>query len=146
MYGTSDYMANGYLARKGEGRYEGEIMVEGISLSPIQGMYFKSNEGKMMLWIKRKRILEYDDINMRYTEREREPRFETYMNEVVEYNERRIAFRGEFMFLRLRFTIIGIWDTILGNKKDRLNLYVERMPMEQQTIVNNINKLRKEKT
>ena len=142
---SSDYMANGYLTRKGDGRYEGEIMVEGINLSPIQGMYFKSNDKKMMLWIKRKRILEYDDVNMRYTEREREPRFETYMNEVVEYNERRIAFRGEFMFLRLRFTIIGIWDTILGNKKDRLNLYVERMPMEQQTIVKNINRLRKEK-
>ena len=145
MYSISDNMANGYLARRGDGRYEGEIMVEGINLSPIQGMYFKNGD-KMMLWIKRKRILEYDDINMRYIEREREPRLETYMNEVVEFNERRIAFRGEFMFLRLRFSIIGIWDNVLGNKKDRLNLYVERMPIEQQTIVNGINRLKKERT
>jgi hypothetical protein len=32
-----------------------------------------------------------------------------------------------------------VWDKILGNEKQRLNLFVERLPMSQQTIVNSIN-------
>ena len=128
---------SGYIERKSEGRYEGNISVEGINLSPIQAVYFK-NEGETYLWLKRKQLLEYDHETMSYTKREREPRWECYLKKQVEGST--VAYKGEFAFMHFKFSITGVWDKILGqDKKQRLNLFVERLPMNQQTIINSIN-------
>lgn len=128
---------NGYLERKQGGRYEGKITVEGVNLSPIVGQYFKKGE-KTYLWLKRKRLLEYDTNTQTYNERERKPQWEAYLEKQLDGDM--VAFKGEFVFLRFRFEIRGVWDKILGQEKQqRLNLYVERMPLAQQTIINGIN-------
>jgi hypothetical protein len=46
--------------------------------------------------------------------------------------------------LRFRYSIVGVWDNILGKDKQRLNLFVERLPMSQQTIVNRINERKRD--
>lgn len=136
-----DYI-NGYLERKQGGRFEGKITIEGINLSPIVGQYFKK-DGKTYLWLKRKRLLEYDSQTQAYKERERVPQWEAYL--VKQIDEDTTTFKGSFVFLRFRFEIQGVWDKILGREKQqRLNLYVERLPMGQQTIINEINE-RKQK-
>lgn len=129
--------ANGYLERAGNGSYQGRLNIEGIDISPIVGVYFRK-ENETYLWLKRQRILEYDDVNQRYIEREAQPKWEVYMKKQTDNNV--VSFKGEFFFLRFRFTIIGFWDKVLGNDKHhRLNLVVERMQMSQQTIINKIN-------
>ena len=58
-----------------------------------------------------------------------------------------VAFKGQFMFMRFKFSIVGVWDTVIGKDKSRMNLFVDRLPMSQQTILNDINeRKRKEKT
>lgn len=136
-----DYI-NGYLERKQGGRYEGKITIEGINLSPIVGQYFKK-DGKTYLWLKRKKLLEYNEATQTYNERERTPQWEAYLEKQL--NDDTVVFKGEFLFLRFRFSIQGVWDKILGNEKQqRLNLFVERFPNAQQTIINEINE-RKQK-
>ena len=42
--------------------------------------------------------------------------------------------------MRFRFKIEGVWDSVLGmDKKHRLNLFIERLHMSEQTIINSIN-------
>lgn len=129
----------GYIERQRGGTYEGRINVEGIDLSPIEGSYFKEG-GKMFLWLKRKPVLEYDINTMKYLQRSSEPYWECYLEKQSSEN---IAYKGEFTFIRFKFTITGIWDDVLGIDKSRLNLYVERMPRQNQTIINAINKRNK---
>jgi hypothetical protein len=50
------------------------------------------------------------------------------------------AFVGIFVFMRFKFKIVGFWDDVLGRDKRRLNLFVDRLPMEEQSIINGINK------
>ena len=126
---------DGYLQRTRSGRFEGEIRVRNVNLSPIEGVYFKE-DGKMYLWIRRKPILEYDDVEQKYKARAREPRWEAYLEK---QNGGIPAYKGEFFFLRMRYTISGIWDVVLGMEKNRLNFLVEQCPMKEQTIVNKIN-------
>lgn len=126
---------NGFLERKSGGRYEGKLSIEGIDLSPIEGVYFQDG-GKQYLWIKRKPLIEYDYESQTYKKRPREPRWETYLEKQVENNS--VAYKGEFHLLHFRFSIVGTWDMVLGKDKQRLNLYVERMPMKEQTIIKNI--------
>lgn len=129
--------ANGYLERAANGSYQGRLTIEGIDISPIIGVYFRK-ENETYLWLKRQRILEYDDVNQKYIEREAQPKWEVYLKKQT--NDNVVAYTGEFFFLRFRFSIIGFWDKILGNDKHhRLNLLVERMQMSQQTIINKIN-------
>ena len=135
-----DYI-NGYIERKSASEYLGGITIEGIDLSPIQAQYFKRDD-ETWLWIKRKQLLEYDSHTMKYTKREREPRFEAYLKK--QNNDGTFAYVGEFLFMRFKFKIVGIFDSFLENKK-RLNLYVERLPMSEQTIINGINQRKQDK-
>lgn len=147
MQQRDDYgYVNGFVERKQGGRYEGKVSVEGIDLSPIVGVYFKRGN-KSFLWIKRKKILEYDNQECKFTERERKPMFECYLEKQIDNKEDIVAYKGEFFFMRFRFSIVGVWDRILGHdEKQRLNLYVERLPMAEQTIINGINKRKNDNT
>ena len=129
---------NGYVERKSGGSYEGVLRFEGgIDLSPIQAVYFKK-DGSDYLWLKRKPLLEYDEKTETYRRREREPRWECYLKKQMDGNT--VIYKGEFTFMRFKFYIDGVWDGVLGlDEKQRLNLYVERMPMSMQTIINGIN-------
>lgn len=130
-------VSDGYIERKSEGRFEGVLKVDGVELSPIEGQYFKK-DGDIWLWLKRKPVLEYCEDTQAYDKREREPAWECYMQKQVEGQT--VAFKGEFMFMRLRYYISGVWDSVLGmDSRQRLNIFVERMPRNRQTIINGIN-------
>ena len=135
--------SDGYVQRNSDGSFGGAIKIEGVDLSPIEAVYFK-RDGDTYLWLKRKPLLEYDHKTESYKERQKEPRWECYLKKQLE--EGAVAFKGEFIFLRFRFNIVGVWDAVLGNdKKQRLNLYIERLPLSQQTIINNINERKRNK-
>ena len=135
-----DYV-NGYVERKKDGTYGGSLTIEGITLQGgITAVYFK-DEGESYLWLRRKKVLEYDFESQSYRERDAKPQFEAYLKKQIDNNA--VAYKGEFIFMRFKFSITGVWDKILGNDKQRLNLYVERLPHSQQTIINSINKARK---
>lgn len=126
---------NGYIERKKDGHYDGEISIEGISLSPIEATFFEE-EGKNYLWLKRKQMLEYDAESQSYKTRHREPRWEAYLSKV---GDGVIAYKGEFMFLKFAFGITAVWDKVTGIDKQRLNFFIERKPLNKQTIILNIN-------
>jgi hypothetical protein len=136
---TDDFV-NGYIERKQNGLYEGKLSIEGILLPSISAVYFE-DDGENYLWIKRKKILEYDFESQTYKEREARPQFEAYLKKQV--SDGAIAYKGEFVFMRFKFSITGVWDKILGMDKKRLNLFVERLPMSKQTIINSINESRR---
>lgn len=132
---------NGYLERKSGGRYEGDIKIEGIDLSPIVGVFFQQ-EGKNYLWLRRKEMLVYDYDQQQYKTRKREPRWQAYLEKKIG-DKGVVAYKGEFYFMRFRFSIVGVWDSVLGMENARMNFYVERFPMEKQDILNGINNARK---
>ena len=123
---------NGYIERTREGRYEGEIVIEGVSLSPIVGVMFKQDD-KNYLWVRRKEMLVYNSERQCYISQKREPRWEAYLEKQTKNNL--VTYKGEFAFLRFRFSIIGMWDSIIGRDKSRINFYVERLPMAKQDII-----------
>ena len=133
---------NGSIERRNGGRYEGTIKIQGIDLSPIEATFFKDDNGEQYLWLKRTPIMQYDFDTQTYTSRKRKPVFEAYLKKQLD--DKSIAYKGEFMFMRWKFSIMGIWDGILGKDNQRLNLFVERLPMSQQTILNDINERRKQ--
>lgn len=128
----------GYIERRQNGRYGGKVNIEGVVLDGVVGVYFKK-DGDSYLWLRREKVLEYDEKTMTYKEREARPQWEAYLKKQLEDDT--VAYKGEFNFLRFRFSIVGVWDRILGNdKRQRLNLYVERLPTSHQVIINAINK------
>ena len=134
---TPDGYINGFIERVSGGSYRGRLSIDGVDISPIDGVYFKEGATNY-LWLKRRRILEYDDVTDTYKERDAKPKWESYLKK--QSTDGVVAYKGEFVFMRFRFTIIGVWDRILGkDKRHRLNLFVERMSINQQTIINSIN-------
>ena len=131
---------NGYVQRV-SGKYIGELSIDGIRLQGgISAVYFEDG-GEKYLWIKRKKVLEYNFESQSYRERDARPQFEAYLKKTV--GDSTVSYKGEFVFMRFKYSIVGIWDKILGADKNRLNLFVERLPESQQTIINNINKAKK---
>ena len=137
MYSYDDGYVNGYLERTAGGAYVGRLTIDGVDISPIVGVYFKSDDGVMWLWLKRRTILEFDDESQSYKSREARPRWEVYMRKVGDGS---VAYRGVFGFMRFRYSITGVWDKVLGKDERyrRLNFFVERLPMAEQTVVNGI--------
>jgi hypothetical protein len=131
---NEDYI-NGYLERNSDGRYKGTLKIDGVSLSPIEGLYFKE-DGKMFLWLKRSPMLEYDDMTKSYQKREREPRWQAYLEKNEEGGS--VAFSGKFIFLRFCYSIVGVIDKTFGKERNRLNFFVERMPSDKQVVLNSI--------
>ena len=83
--------------------------------------------------------MEYSFERQEYINRERRPRLDIYMKKQVD-GDGVVAYKGEFMFMRFKFSITGVWDSILGkDTRQRLNLYVERLPLSQQTLLQSIN-------
>lgn len=126
--------SSGYIERVSKGCYEGALDVEGVDLTPIEGVYFQE-DAESLLWLKRKPVIEYNSFEMKYLPRPAEPRWEAYLKKEEKDG---IAYRGEFVFLHFRYAIVGIWDIGLSDR-NRLNLYVERLPMTEQNIINSIN-------
>lgn len=131
---------DGFLESKSNGRYEGELSIEGISLSPIVGVMFKEN-GKTYLWLRRKDMLVYDMETQRYIKKKKVPQWEAYLEKHLTNNL--VSYKGVFCFMRFRFSIVGIWDNVFGRDKKRINFFVERLPQEQQDIINELNDIRK---
>ena len=135
MIDLGDYI-NGHIERKSGGKYEGQIIVDGVDLSPIEATYFVQDH-KNYLWIRRKPIMEFDIERQQYITRKRKPDFECYLEKQV--NGGVVEYKGVFTFLRFRYSMVGVWDRILGKDLQRLNLYVERLPLKEQTILKGIN-------
>lgn len=135
MSDFGDYV-NGYVQRQSGGTYQGNITIDGVALGAIEGMYFEQDR-KKYLWIKRRPIMEYDMDLGQYRTRKPMPAFECYLEKQIDDNV--VAYKGFFTFLRFKYSVVGVWDKILGKEKQRLNLYVERLPMKQQTILKSIN-------
>jgi hypothetical protein len=104
-------------------------------------VFFVNDNGEKYLWLKRKKILEYDSKTQTYKEREAKPQWEAYLKKQKDGDT--IAYKGNFIFMRFKYSIIGVWDRILGMDRQRLNLYVERLPMNEQTIINSVNETKK---
>ena len=132
---VEDYI-NGYIQRSQGGSYDGKITIEGILLPAISAVFFK-DDGENYLWLKRKNVLEYNHESQTYREREAKPKWEAYLKKQLDNDT--VAYKGEFFFMHFKYSISGVWDKVLGNDKQRLNLFVERLPMSQQTIINSIN-------
>jgi hypothetical protein len=132
---VEDYI-NGYIQRSQGGSYDGKITIEGILLPAISAVFFKDN-GENYLWLKRKKVLDYDYESQTYKEREAKPQWEVYMKKQLEDNV--VAYKGEFFFLHFKYSIVGVWDKVFGIDKKRLNLFIERLPLSQQTVINAIN-------
>lgn len=126
---------NGFLKRNRDKKHEGSLNIDGVDISPIEGMYFVQNN-KQYLWLKRKPMLVYDEKTMSYKTKTKEPRWECYLTKQIGGS---IDYRGTFMFLRFKYSIVGIWDSVF----DRLNLYVDRLPINEQTIIKEINSNKK---
>jgi hypothetical protein len=142
MIDYGDYI-NGHIERKKSGAYEGGVTIDGITLPSIQAVFFVNDNGEKYLWLKRKKILEYDFESQAYHERDAKPQFEAYLKKQLDGNA--VAYKGEFVFMRFKYSITGVWDRVLGNDKQRLNLFVERLPLAEQTIINSINESKKKK-
>ena len=130
---------NGFIEKAVGGKYEGRLSIEGIDISPIEGVYFKQG-GRFYLFLKRQDVLEYDQQTKTYANRKASPYWECCL---VKQQGGVVAYKGEFVFCRFKFTISAIWDKVMTDK-DRLNLFVERVPMSEQVIINNINKRKRE--
>lgn len=143
MIGSNGEHINGYLERKANGRYEGEMCFEGITLSPITGVMFEKDD-KKYIWLKRKDMLVYDMDSSRYVQKKREPRWEAYL--VKQIDGSTVAYKGEFCFMTFCFSIVGIWDRVVGWERGRMNFFVERLPMNNQKIINSISKRKWETT
>lgn len=127
---------NGHIERKRNGLYEGSVTIEGIELQGgITAVFFQEN-GENYLWLRRKRVLEYDDVHEIFKERDAKPQWEAYLKKQMDNDV--VAYKGDFIFMRFKYSIVGVWDRILGKDNQRLNLYIERLPMAQQSIINNI--------
>ena len=134
-----DDYTNGYVQKVG-GKFEGELTIEGINLQGgITAVYF-SDGGENYLWLRRKRVLDYDYESQTYREREARPKWEAYLKKCIDDGV--VSYKGEFVFMRMKFSIVGVWDSVLGIERSRLNLFVERLPMQEQSIINSINESR----
>lgn len=135
----NDSYVNGFVERVHNGSYRGRVVVDGVVIDNVIGVYFVDKKsGDNYLWLRRDKVLEYDEKTKSYKERSARPVWEAYLKKQLDSDA--VAYKGEFNFLRFRYSITGVWDRILGNdKKQRLNLFVERLPMSQQTIINGIN-------
>lgn len=131
----SEDFIDGYVEKDQDGTYGGKIKIDGVDLSPICASLFKEN-GVPYLWLRRKPIMDYDAASSSYKTRAREPQWESYLKKDGVSG----MYKGVFVFLRFKYSITGIWDSSFGmDSQQRLNLFVERLPISEQTILQSIN-------
>lgn len=126
---------SGYVERKKDGDYSGVLKIDGVDLSPIVATLFRQ-DGNKYLWLRRKDIMEYDYDTSSFITRKREPQWECYLESGLQNNSP--IMKGQFIFLRFKYSITGVWDVVIGEKQ-RINLFVERLPLKAQTLLNEIN-------
>lgn len=118
-----------------KGEYVGELSIDGVDISPVVGLLFK-DKGKSWLWIKRKKILEYDFEKGEYYSRTPTPVFDVYLKRQV--NNGKTSYRGEFVFFKFKYSIVCMWSAT-NNK--RIDIYVDRLPESEQKIVNRLKEI-----
>lgn len=128
----------GYIERT-KGEYVGEMSIDGINISPIVGFFFKDGRTRW-LWVKRKKILEYDMETGTYSTKNPKPTFEVYMQKQTSGN---IAYKGEFVFFKFKYSIVAFFDD--AKTQDKVCFAIERMPIEQQNILNRIKEINDER-
>ena len=133
---------NGFIERKKDGSHEGRVVIDGVVFSDIKATYFERN-GRNALWLRRKKKVEYDFDTRSFKKKSPYPEWECYLTKQL--NNGSIEYKGVFYFMRFKYSIVGIWDSALGLDKNRLNLYVERLPMSEQNILNSINERNRNK-
>lgn len=131
-------ISKGYIERN-KGSYVGELIIDGVDISPISALFFRDN-GTHWLWIKRKPILDYSFEQSCYLTKSPKPQFEVYLTKTSN-SKQGIAYKGTFVFFRFKYTIVGIWDDA-HKDTDRLNLLIERLPMDKQDIIQRINEIK----
>ena len=68
MIWHDDYI-NGFVEHNKDGSYKGSLTIDGIALQGgITAVYFK-DDGESYLWLRRKKVLEYDFESQSYKER-----------------------------------------------------------------------------
>ena len=122
-----------------DGKYQGKLEIEGIDISPVIGLFFQQ-DGENWLWIKRKDVMEYDICSGEYIKRKARPYWECYLKK---QDKGIVAYRGYFIFSHFKYELSGVFDKFMRDV-DRLNLFVDRLPRDEQNIINNINKRNKE--
>jgi hypothetical protein len=132
---------NGYIQRTSTGRYVGSLRIDGVDISPVEATFFE-DDGKKYVWIKRPPVKEYDFDTSTFIIRKPRPQWEVYMEKTL--GDGVVEYVGTFTFLRFRYKIKGVWDSVLGKEKSRLNLFVERLPMNEQSILISINDRKKQ--
>ena len=128
---------SGYIQKTKKGTLEGELSIYGVDISPVHATMFEK-DGDNYLWLRRKDIMEYDFDIMSFKTRKARPKWEVYMKKQIK--DGTVCYKGEFVFLRFKYSITGLWDRVLGMEKSRMNLFVDRLPQEKQDIINKINK------
>lgn len=128
----------GYIERT-KGEYVGELSIDGVNISPIVGFFFK-DEKTRWLWVKRKKILEYDMETSTFITKNPTPMFEAYLQKQTNGN---IAYKGEFVFFKFKYSIVAFFDD--AKTQDKLIFAVERMPIQQQNILNRIKEIKDER-
>jgi len=136
----NDY-TNGILIRRKDSYYQGTLRIDGVDISPVEATFYKDGDDTR-LWIKRRPLLEYDNKEHCYKQRLRRPHWEAYLRRVKGVRD---AFEGTFMFLRFKYTITAHFDVTYQDKFSHVNLFVERAPIEEQTIINGIYERNKER-
>lgn len=132
-------MLNGGYIELTKGEYVGELSIDGVNISPIVGFFFKDKRTRW-LWIKRKRILEYDFENGTFANKDPKPSFETYLQKQSSGN---VAYKGEFVFFKFKYSVVAFWDD--EKTKRKMTLSVERLPNKQQNILNKIKEINDER-
>ena len=128
----------GYIERT-KGEYVGELSIDGVNISPIVGFFFKDGSTRW-LWVKRKKILEYDMETSTFVTKNPTPMFEAYLRKQPNGN---IAYRGEFVFFKFKYSIVSFWDD--AKTQSKMTFAIERLPMKEQNILNKIKEINDER-
>lgn len=128
----------GYIERT-KGEYVGELSIDGVNISPIVGFFFKDGSTRW-LWVKRKKILEYDMETSTFVTKNPTPMFEAYLRKQPNGN---IVYRGEFVFFKFKYSIVSFWDD--AKTQSKMTFAIERLPMKEQNILNKIKEINDER-
>lgn len=84
-------MNDGFVEREHGGSYRGKVVIDGVVIDNIIGVYFKQG-GDHYLWLRREKVLEYDERTSSFKERDARPRWEAYLRKQLDDDA--VAYKG----------------------------------------------------